>query len=74
MTTQPAPGVLREAAVAALVGALHNAHQSGPWALVELTTKHMHNGTAQLTFACGYPGPDGADERVHLVITVAEHR
>lgn len=79
MIPAPSPGVLRESAVAAIVGALHTAHNAGPWALVRL--EQVPPGVApigsRLVFAAGYARDildDGTDGRPRIVVTVVEER
>lgn len=69
MTTTP--GFLRGTAVAAIIGAIHNAHVAGPWALESAET-HGNTGdqTTILTFAVGVVYPDTKDERERITISI----
>jgi hypothetical protein len=64
------PDFLRGAAVAQVVGIMHNCHEGGSWSLVDVTTI---NRLSIMTFKVGMIYPESTtDDRQIIEITVEE--
>lgn len=69
------PGYLRQQAVAAIIGAVHNSYVAGAWDLEKVTTDDYGNGpNTTLTFAVGPMYPDHPDDRQRVTINVWEEK